>query len=208
MKERPAPPRPSSTRFALLGVLAMNGGQNGYQLRAAIERSVGFFWSESFGQIYPQLDAMAADGLVEPVASHSSRTVRRRRITAQGRSALRRWLEAPPLPRTARDELLLKLFFGRFAAPETCRNLIAQARASAEQRLAQLREAERQVLAEADTDLAYSLIAIDLGLRAVQATLAWVKDAESLLAASEGGSEAQIKHAWRALDDARHGPGR
>ena len=37
---------------------------SGYQLRLTIRRTIGNFWQESFGQIYPALRTMVAEGLV------------------------------------------------------------------------------------------------------------------------------------------------
>ena len=105
--------RTSSTPEILLGLLSI-GSMSGYDLGHAIRDSVGHFWNESYGQIYPTLKSLAALGFV------TSRTARRKgkpdrcvyAITPKGRQRLRDWLELPPQPEIPRNELLLKLFFG------------------------------------------------------------------------------------------------
>src|SRR5260370_38491835 len=53
-----------ATPNALLGLLSL-GPMSGYDIRQLIPRSIGHFWSESYGQIYPGLKRLAAAGLVE-----------------------------------------------------------------------------------------------------------------------------------------------
>ena len=68
--------KPRSSRFALLGLLALRP-MSGYEIRKTIERSISNFWNESFGQIYPTLADLVAEGLVREVPSKSSRRARR-----------------------------------------------------------------------------------------------------------------------------------
>lgn len=97
----------------LLGLLAV-APMSGYDLGQNIRTSVGFFWNESYGQIYPNLKALAAEGLV------TSKTERQKgkpdrhiySITKKGRQRLAAWLAVAPQPEIPRNELLLKLFFG------------------------------------------------------------------------------------------------
>jgi len=97
----------------LLGLLTI-GPMSGYDLGQAIRTSVGFFWNESYGQIYPNLKNLAAEGLV------TSKTERQKgkpdrhiySITKRGRERLAAWLAIAPQAEIPRNELLLKLFFG------------------------------------------------------------------------------------------------
>ncbi len=52
-----------ATPNALLGLLSLEP-MSGYDIRQMISRSIGYFWSESYGQIYPGLKRLAAEGLV------------------------------------------------------------------------------------------------------------------------------------------------
>ena len=49
----------TTTAEALLGMLSL-GPMSGYEIRQPIEESIGNFWRESFGQIYPTLKRLVA----------------------------------------------------------------------------------------------------------------------------------------------------
>ena len=100
----------TTTAEALLGMLAM-GPMSGYDLKQRIAFSIGNFWTESYGQIYPALRKMENDGLVrsEEVGKAGRKVYR---LTGAGRYRLEQWLEITPKPRVPRHETLLKLFLG------------------------------------------------------------------------------------------------
>ena len=105
--------RISSSMEVLLGLLAIEA-MSGYDLGLTIRSSVGHIWNESYGQIYPNLKKMAADGLVtakvERQKGKPDRTIYT--ITKRGHERLVHWLTVPPQPEIPRNEFLLKLFFG------------------------------------------------------------------------------------------------
>jgi len=107
------PARSSSTSEALLGLLTIEP-MSGYDLGLVIRESIGHFWNESYGQIYPNLKRLAAEGLVASKRERQEGKPDRRiySITAKGRERLAAWLAIPPQPEIPRNELLLKLFFG------------------------------------------------------------------------------------------------
>lgn len=175
--------RERTTRYVLLGVLA-EGPASGYEIRQWIEQAIGQFWTESFGQIYPELKRLVDEGLAEPAEDgEGARGRKAYRITAVGRDALGAWLGKPPRPDLRRSELLLKLFFGRFAGPARARAAIEEARRGAAARLAALDAVRRHVL-DADRDaesLPYSLIVIDAGRKGAQAQIDWAEESLRLL---------------------------
>lgn len=85
-----------------------------------ISGSIGHFWNESYGQIYPNLKRLAADGFVSSRAEKQKGKPDRRiySITKNGRQRLASWLTVPPQAEIPRNELLLKLFFGAQLSPE------------------------------------------------------------------------------------------
>jgi PadR family transcriptional regulator AphA len=107
------PTRSSSGPEVLLGLLTIRP-MSGYGLRRAIHDSVGYFWNESFGQIYPNLKKLAAEGSVTYRTQRQKGKPDRRiySITEKGLDRLRRWLMVPPQPEVPRNEMLLKLFLG------------------------------------------------------------------------------------------------
>ncbi len=107
----------TTTAEALLGLLTM-GPMSGYDLKQRIEISIGNFWKESYGQIYPALRKLECDGLV--VSEEEGKAGRKvYRLTEAGRERLERWLGVTPKPRVPRHETLLKLFLGDSVPVET-----------------------------------------------------------------------------------------
>jgi len=106
----------TSTRYALLGLLTLapSSGASGYDLRQWAENSIGHFWRESYGQIYPVLKQLLRDGLVtaRKDASSGKRDRTLYAVTDSGRKELQDWLEKPARLQPPRNEGLLKLFFG------------------------------------------------------------------------------------------------
>jgi DNA-binding PadR family transcriptional regulator len=87
---------------------------SGYDIRKEAEGSIGYFWSESYGQIYPALRELGARGWIRRRAGTRGRNRDRHvyEITARGREELAAWRAQPPRDPPLRNELLLKLFFG------------------------------------------------------------------------------------------------
>jgi DNA-binding PadR family transcriptional regulator len=126
---------------ALLGLLAIEP-MSGYDLGLTIRESVGHFWNESYGQIYPNLRKLADGGFVSCKTQRQKGKPNRRiySITQKGRERLTKWLAVPPQPEIPRNELLLKLFFGE-QVPATI--LIAFVERMAKERRAMLELLER-----------------------------------------------------------------
>ncbi|WP_257456516.1 PadR family transcriptional regulator [Archangium lipolyticum] len=177
--------RESTCQFAILGMLCREP-MSGYDLRGAIEQSVGHFWQESYGNLYPTLERMEEEGLVELDREEHSRGGRVRkvyRVTAKGRKALAEWLRRPVLPHVERNELLLKLFFGAQVGPEDSLAQVERSRAEAEGLLAALRRIDEDVRhsREGHPELLYSHLSIRAGLLGLEAHLRWCDEAREAL---------------------------
>src|SRR5690242_10864303 len=108
----------SPTAYVILGMVS-GEPRSGYEIKAAVDNSVRFFWAASYGQIYPELKRLSEAGLV--AGSDAPRGERKRTvysITADGESELRDWLRRPPETAEMREEGLLKLFFSEVLGPE------------------------------------------------------------------------------------------
>lgn len=137
----------SSTAYVILGSLAW-GPSSGYDIKAAVDRSVRFFWAASYGQIYPELRRLSEAGLVEGEPEPDSgrgRTVYR--LTEAGQRALEGWLAEEPDVFETRDEGLLKLFFAD-SSPDTAAASLDAKRRYHQDKLKQLRAIEATGLAE------------------------------------------------------------
>ncbi len=166
------------TDVAVLGALSVES-MSGYALRQAIRDVLGHFWSESFGQIYPTLGELRANGLVE-VTHADGDSKSKFAITASGLEHLRARLSEPPQSARPRNGTLLRLFFGRRLGIEGCRGLLEQARSQAVQQLAGFDAIRQEIRTEEPTDdHPYFLLTVSAGEHAARATEAWAE--ESLL---------------------------
>jgi PadR family transcriptional regulator, regulatory protein AphA len=169
-----------STSNALLGLLTMCP-MSGYDIKAMIPESIGHFWSESYGQIYPSLKRMQAAGLVE------KKTERKRGkpdrnvylLTREGREELRQWLRSPVVSEVPRNELLLKLFFGRQVPASVNREHVEAHREKHRALLANYEAVEKALKREhgGDPDLPYWLTTLSMGRHTSRAMLRWCEEA-------------------------------
>lgn len=123
----------------ILGLLAMQP-RSGYDIKAVVDRSTRFFWAASYGQIYPELRRLEADGLIDGEDAPSGG--RRRHvytITPAGREALLEWLLGQTVTIELRDESLLRLFFADSLPDEQALMLLEGRKRGHEQFLETLR---------------------------------------------------------------------
>lgn len=123
-------PGRQKTRYSILGLLTWQP-MSGYEIKKLVEMGLRHFWSESYGQLYPTLNQLVADGLA--LRKEDTGTGRRKRhlysITAKGRRAVLAWLREPTDPPSVRNEMQLKFFLtGRLDEEEGIR-LIEEYRA-------------------------------------------------------------------------------
>jgi PadR family transcriptional regulator, regulatory protein AphA len=127
-------PKLTPTGWTILGFLSLYP-RTGYQVRQAVQRSVGHFWGVSFGQLYPQLKVLRDAGFItadEAAGDSERRTVWR--LTDSGADALEQWLGQPPAPTQHRDEGMVKLMFADHSGPEAMLRLIRSRRDEAQRR--------------------------------------------------------------------------
>ena len=120
---------------------------SGYEIRKELQSSAGFFWSESYGQIYPALRELEANRWTRAPAA-SPKGARRRTtyaITPRGREAFGRWLREPPHAAPPRNELLLKLFLADREFLDAPESWIRRLLADETERLRKLRRLEDQL---------------------------------------------------------------
>jgi DNA-binding PadR family transcriptional regulator len=174
--------RATQTDIAVLAALSV-APMTGYALRDAIITDLGAFWAESFGQIYPALDRLAAGGYVstQPGARRGSSLYR---LTPTGQTQLLELMQGAPTEVPPRDGLLLRLFFGKALGPAACRELVSQARERAYAQLAKLAQIRAADASEPTTaDSPYWLITISAGEHRARATIAWADETLAILEA-------------------------
>jgi DNA-binding PadR family transcriptional regulator len=162
----------------LLGLLTVEP-MSGYDLGQTIRTSVGFFWNESYGQIYPNLKRLAAEGLVTSKAERQKGKPERHiySITKKGRERLAAWLAVNPQPETARNELLLKLFFGAQVSPGISIEHVERMVKNESAFLNEIRRVEREISKNRQyPDAPYWKMAARFGQLELEAHLRWAKE--------------------------------
>jgi len=193
----------SGTGYVILGALSIEPNLSGYDMRKGIEQSVGYFWGESYGQIYPTLKALTAQKLIQPV--ESKRAGRRRQeyaITEAGRERLHAWLALPFHNDPPRNEFLLKLFFGAQAAPGVALEHVKDLQERNRRALETLDAIEASVPKEGppNPNLPYWMLTLSLGRAFTVAALEWGESALKTLAELEtkGANGAKTKRGTAA----------
>ena len=177
----------SQTAYVILGLLSIEGRQSGYDMRKTIQGSVGYFWGESYGQIYPTLKRLASDGLITPrgrVETGRAKTGRAAQgrggrqeytLTAAGHARLREWLALPYREDPPRDEFLLKLFFGREAGPGVAERQVREFQEKNRRVLATIEEIGRMGTAKnaEHPHFRYWILTLEYGVAQIRAALEW-----------------------------------
>lgn len=138
--------RSSSSMEVLLGLLTIEP-MSGYDLGQTVRMSIGHFWNESYGQIYPNLKKLAAAGFVAGKTEKQKGKPDRQiySITKRGRERLAAWLKVEPQPEIPRNELLLKLFFAVQASPDDIVGFVERMARSEAATLARLNGLEEEI---------------------------------------------------------------
>jgi PadR family transcriptional regulator AphA len=132
----------TATSYIVLGLVDGLGEASPYDLKRAVARSVGNFWSVPHSQVYREAARLERAGCLRSRQERTPGGRRRRvyRLEPRGEQELERWRNEPPqaLP-DLRDPGLLKLHFGADPRP------LAQARRAAHQHKLEEYEARRRL---------------------------------------------------------------
>jgi DNA-binding PadR family transcriptional regulator len=164
-------------RAVLLGFLT-RGDLTGYELKGAMDESVGFFFGASYGSIYPALRSLEEDGFARSTLVVQSDRPNKKvySLMPAGRAYFFEALKEPPAEDTFRSEFLMQLFFGHHQDPEKVLALIGDHRASLRDSLEQLRRTEEEI--REIPQARYGLMCLRYGLVYYENTLAWLDDVE------------------------------
>ena len=174
------------TARVILGMLKL-GVPTGYDIKKVIDSSTRFFWTASFGQIYPELKRLQKAGLVrsrqEP-RGKVKRTVYE--LTPKGEEALREWLtDSEEVLFEIRDESLLRLFFSDLLSKDEVLANVRMQQQVFELVLARFREIEVDARDGIAEGLEYPYLALRYGLDFITWARDWYADVERRLEAGE-----------------------
>lgn len=163
------------SQFAILGMLAILKRSSGYDLKKHMESSTQYFWKETFSSIYPVLEDLEEQKLIVKVDT-PTRSDRKRNVyslTSAGQDTLKNWLIEPFEDVQLRNELLLKLFFGKLVPVEVNIEHLEQYKKELKNKLFLFREIDRELSSIDSLESLYSLITLDHGIRQVSTSLEW-----------------------------------
>src|SRR4051812_6190222 len=174
------------TARVILGMLHL-GGQTGYEIKKVIDSSTRFFWTASFGQIYPELKRLRRAGLVRAAQEPRGKVKRTvYSLTPKGEQALHEWLtDNENVLFEIRDESLLRLFFGdALSRKEVLANLRMQQLifGLVLERFREIEPRARQGAAQGEV---YPYVALRYGLDFITWARDWYADLERRLESGE-----------------------
>ena len=174
------------TARVILGMLKLGLG-TGYDIKKAIDFSTRFFWTASFGQIYPELKRLRKAGLVR--AEHQPRGKVKRTVyslTPKGEQAFHDWLtDSGDVLFEIRDESLLRLFFSDFLSrDEVIANLRMQERIF-DQVLQRFGEIEVDAKQGVNEGRVYPYVALQYGIEFIAFARDWYAERARRLEAGE-----------------------
>jgi PadR family transcriptional regulator, regulatory protein AphA len=163
-----------SLRHGLIGLLAREGPQTGYQLTKAFDRSVNFVWHAVHGQIYPELARLVDAGFIRQTGT-GPRGAKRYEATHEGIAELRRWITEVEPGRGTRNEVLLRTFFVYLVEPDEAEAFF---RREAEQYRLELAVLEAFAAERVETPSERaSALTVDAGIRVLKARIEWAERA-------------------------------
>jgi len=174
-------------RYALLGALA-DQPRTGYELLKHFQQSLAYAWPASHSQIYPELARLLEDGLIEQTGS-GARNSKTYAVTDAGIAEVRAWLRDTAPDRRVRSDAALRTFFLWLLEPAEAREQLEGERGYWQGVLDEFVRIREEPTGRNKKARAFR-IALEGGIRTVEARLAWLEDA---LAEIES-------DAWRRLD--------
>ncbi len=175
-------PKINKTKYAILGLLSLNPA-SGYDLKKTVDWNIGFFWNENFGHIYPILKKLEKDGLVKKLTRQSGNYHAKNvyTLTTAGKREFLDWLRESPEETPVRNEMLLKLFFGRQNDRHEVESMIMAERKKNEELLKIYGEVAKKISAIKSDDYPYWNYTLKFGIRRSEMIISWCNETLELL---------------------------
>jgi DNA-binding PadR family transcriptional regulator len=161
--------------LAVLGLLKERP-VHGYELRKQLAQKLGFFWTVSFGSLYPTLRRLERAGAVEKatVSDSASRRKQVYRITPAGERRFLELLEEGAASSWEEDKFPLRLAFFRYLRPEMRLRLLERRKAYLEDKLDEGRLSLKR--AKRSTTDTYTLSLMRHGMDTTAHDIAWLEE--------------------------------
>ena len=169
----------NKSKYAVMGALSICPG-SGYDIKKLMEQSTSNFWNESYGQISPILKQLIEEGLATSQAEKQEGKPERYvyTLTERGTEELQRWLTEPVEYVIERNELLLKLYFGKHVPVEKNIEHVRTFQQLQTQLLRKYENIEQYLQAGmvSAPELLYPLLTLRYGMHRCQALLEWCEE--------------------------------
>ena len=170
-----------SLRNILLGLLSTPA--SGYELKRQFNQSLRHFWAADLAQIYPTLQKLEKEGLLEasmkpPTHGPPSKVYSRK---PEGKKAVREWLLKGPQFRSNRISYLAQVFFlNELGNASDARTFMLKLRSNIAAQLNELREVEQKWKMDdprypnqLPDSAFFPQLSLQFGLARLAATLQW-----------------------------------
>src|SRR5688572_31297691 len=128
---RPRKPLPSAD-YPFLGMLLL-APMSPYEIKKAMQGSISHFYSAAHSQVYQQASRLVRDGYAKEKEAPGGRRKRILSLTPKGRRAVMGWLRTPEAEDQLYSELLVKVFFAKYADdPDGLRTMLERRREESE----------------------------------------------------------------------------
>ncbi|MGL1903058.1 MAG: PadR family transcriptional regulator [Fibrobacterales bacterium] len=167
----------SRTKYVILGLLA-NGAETGYDIKCTIEKSISFFWSESYGQIYPALKKLQEIHWVKEAQgeSISKRDKKTYTITPEGLAALDNWIVSKTEMPSHREEVLLKLFLCSRSGSDAAEKILREHQDQFVEKREELLSIEKMLMEMDHPSKELWLATLRFGLTSCEQRVKWSQD--------------------------------
>ena len=171
----------NKTKYALLGILSNISG-SGYDIKKVCDSSIGHFWNENYGHIYPVLQKMEEEDLITKEVKQTEGRPSRNifSITEKGKEELRKWLMLPVEKASTRSELLLKIFLSKDIPVKNIIEKIKKEKADSErnlQKYSEIKELFNSGKIQADKkNLVLWTSTINYGRQSDEAQIKWCEE--------------------------------
>jgi len=106
--------RSNTLQYMILGLLTRQP-MTGYDIKQTFDKEKAEFWTAPFSQIYPELNRLLKNNLIEPTESAEINSRKKTyQITADGQTYFKKWLLLPvsnDATELSNDDFILRLHF-------------------------------------------------------------------------------------------------
>lgn len=170
--------------YAILGFLN-ECEMSGYDIRKRAADTIGYFWHESEGHMYPTLQRMVEMKLIEDVGAkrRNSRKRKQYRITAKGEEVLKEWLVESVQESRLRNPFLLKLFFSKDVKTSVIREHLERELFKRKEQLAIYKRISDDIQQQTKTKQQKLLweMTLNYGLKMTKCWISWLEESLAII---------------------------